>query len=77
MVDDVLAASFLLLIVFLIFFAIKRWYGIEIFQESSKMQKINAKPPILDVVNVNNPFSIEVECQQSEDGSLGFIGFVF
>ena len=68
MVADAVAASVLLLIVFLVLFAIKRWYGIGMFHENSAMQKINSRPPVLDVVNVDKPFSIELGKQPFENG---------
>lgn len=69
MVADIVVASVLLLIIFLVLYAIKRWYRIDIIHENFAMQKFNSRPPVLDAVSVDNPFSIELGKQPFENGT--------
>ena len=68
MVADVLAVGFLFLFIFISLYAIKRWFGVDIFLSKSKMQRANLQTPALDVVNVDNPFYIELGKQPFANG---------
>ena len=70
MVADVVFAGFLFLFIFISLCAVNRWFGVDVFLNKSKMRRVNVKTPALDVVNVGNPFYIELGSQPFANGIL-------
>eukprot|EP00112_Aurelia_sp_Birch-Aquarium-sp1_P013747 Seg2932.3 transcript_id=Seg2932.3/GoldUCD/mRNA.D3Y31 product="Cell growth regulator with RING finger domain protein 1" protein_id=Seg2932.3/GoldUCD/D3Y31 len=62
---ELLATSFVILVILLLLFVLMRFYGVNIALQTPTMQRSSERPRIYDSVSVKNPFNVEISNRET------------
>ena len=63
--EELLATSFVILVILLLLSVLMRFYGLNIALQTPNMQRSSEKPRIYDSVSVKNPFNVEIHRRET------------